>query len=48
MVLAEHTAGQVSEGTHELLTKAPELAAVLGGVTEVALLGPSRPRRPAR
>ncbi len=40
MVLAEHTAGQVSEGTHELLTKAAELAAVLGGATEVALLGP--------
>ena len=40
MVLAEHTAGQVSEGTHELLAKAAELAAVLGGATEVALLGP--------
>jgi electron transfer flavoprotein alpha subunit len=40
MVLAEHTAGQVSEGTHELIGKAAELAAVLGGATEVALLGP--------
>jgi electron transfer flavoprotein alpha subunit len=39
MVLAEHTGGQVSDGTHELIGKAHELASVLGGLTEVALLG---------
>jgi electron transfer flavoprotein alpha subunit len=39
MVLAEHTGGQVSDGTHELIAKAHELASVLGGLTEVALLG---------
>ncbi len=39
MVLAEHTGGQVCEGTHELIGKAHELASVLGGLTEVALLG---------
>jgi len=39
MVLAEHTGTQVSEGTHELIGKARELASALGGVTEVALLG---------
>jgi electron transfer flavoprotein alpha subunit len=42
MVLAEHTATQVSEGTHELIAKARQLAAALGGVTEVVLLGPRR------
>ncbi len=41
MVLAEHTGGQVSEGTYELMGKARELAAELGGVTEVVLLGPA-------
>ena len=40
MVLAEHTGLQVSEGTYELIGKARELASALGGVTEVALLGP--------
>ena len=39
MVLAEHTGGQVSDGTHELIGKAHELASALGGLTEVALLG---------
>ena len=41
MVLAEHTAMQVSDSTLELIGKAQELAAALGGETEVALLGPS-------
>ena len=40
MVLAEHTGKEISEGTYELLGKAAELAASLGGVAEVALLGP--------
>ncbi len=40
MVLAEHTGLEVSEGTYELIGKARELASRLGGVTEVALLGP--------
>ena len=40
MVLAEHTGKQISEGTHELLGKARELAAALGGKAEVALFGP--------
>jgi electron transfer flavoprotein alpha subunit len=40
MVLAEHTAMQVSEGTYELIGEARELASALGGVTEVVLLGP--------
>ncbi len=40
MVLAEHTGKQVSEGTYELLGKARELAAALGGQAEVVLLGP--------
>lgn len=40
MVLAEHTGKQISESTYELLGKARELAAALGGVAEVALLGP--------
>jgi electron transfer flavoprotein alpha subunit len=40
MVLAEHTARQVSEGTYELIGKARELATALGGLTEVVLLGP--------
>ena len=40
MVLAEHTDGHVSEGTKELIVKARELASALGGLTEVALLGP--------
>jgi electron transfer flavoprotein alpha subunit len=40
MVLAEHTGLKVSEGTYELIGKARELASALGGVTEVALLGP--------
>ena len=40
MVLAEHTGMQVSEGTYELVGKARELASALGGMTEVALLGP--------
>ena len=39
MVLAEHTDGQISEGTHELIGQARELAGALGGATEVALLG---------
>lgn len=39
MVLAEHTDGQVSDGTYELIGLAREMAAALGGVTEVALLG---------
>ena len=41
MVLAEHTGKQISEGTYELLGKARELAAALGGKAEVALFGPS-------
>lgn len=40
MVLAEHTGKEISESTYELLGKAAELAASLGGVAEVALLGP--------
>lgn len=40
MVLAEHTGKQISEGTYELLGKARELAAGLGGHAEVALFGP--------
>ncbi len=40
MVLAEHTGKQISEATYELLGKAHELASALGGVAEVALLGP--------
>jgi electron transfer flavoprotein alpha subunit len=40
MVLAEHTGKQISESTYELLGKARELAGALGGVVEVALLGP--------
>lgn len=40
MVLAEHTGKQISDSTYELLGKAGELASALGGVTEVALLGP--------
>jgi electron transfer flavoprotein alpha subunit len=40
MVLAEHTGKQISESTYELLGKARELAGALGGVAEVALLGP--------
>lgn len=39
MVLAEHTGGQVSEETHELIRQAHELALALGGLTEVALFG---------
>jgi electron transfer flavoprotein alpha subunit len=39
MVLAEHTDGQVSDGTYELIDQARQLASALGGVTEVALLG---------
>jgi electron transfer flavoprotein alpha subunit len=39
MVLAEHTDGHVSDGTYELIGQARALAAALGGVTEVALLG---------
>ena len=40
MVLAEHTGGQVSEGTYELIGIAHELASELGGVTEVVLQAP--------
>jgi electron transfer flavoprotein alpha subunit len=40
MVLAEHTGKQISDSTYELLGKAHELAAALGGAVEVALLGP--------
>lgn len=40
MVLAEHTGKQISDSTYELLGKARELASALGGVAEVALLGP--------
>ena len=40
MVLAEHTGKQISEGSYELLGKARELAAALGGKVEVALFGP--------
>ncbi len=40
MVLAEHTGKQISEGSYELLGKARELAAALGGQVEVALFGP--------
>src|SRR6266568_1626886 len=40
MVLTEHTGKQISEATYELLGKAHELASALGGVAEVALLGP--------
>jgi electron transfer flavoprotein alpha subunit len=40
MVLAEHTDGRVSDGTYELIGHARQLASALGGVTEVALLGP--------
>jgi electron transfer flavoprotein alpha subunit len=39
MVLAEHTDGQISDGTYELIGQARELAGALGGATEVALLG---------
>jgi electron transfer flavoprotein alpha subunit len=39
MVLAEHTGGQVSEETQELIRHAHELASALGGLTEVALFG---------
>ena len=39
MVLAEHTGSEISEGTHELIGKARELASALGVLTEVALLG---------
>ena len=41
MVLAAHTGKQISEGTYELLGKARELAAALGGKAEVAVFGPS-------
>ena len=41
MVLAEHTAMQVSDATLELIGKAREMAAALGGETEVVLLGPA-------
>lgn len=40
LVLAEHTGKQISEGSYELLGKARELAAALGGQAEVAVLGP--------
>jgi electron transfer flavoprotein alpha subunit len=40
MVLAEHAALQISDGTHELIGKARQLAAALGGAVEVVLLGP--------
>jgi electron transfer flavoprotein alpha subunit len=40
MVLAEHDGKQISDGTYELLGAARDLAAVLGGQTEVALFGP--------
>lgn len=40
MVLAEHSGKQISEGTLELLAKAREIAGLLGGEAEVALLGP--------
>jgi electron transfer flavoprotein alpha subunit len=40
MVLAEHSGQHVSEGTLELIAKARELATALGGLVEVALLGP--------
>jgi len=40
LVLAEHTGKQISEGTYELIGAARPLAAALGGVVEVALLGP--------
>jgi electron transfer flavoprotein alpha subunit len=42
MVLAEHAGMEVTEGTHELIGKARQLASVLGGVAEVALIGPRR------
>ena len=41
MVLAEHTDGQISEGTYELIGQARQLAGALGGATEVVLLGRS-------
>jgi electron transfer flavoprotein alpha subunit len=40
LVLAEHAGKQISEETYELLGKARELAESMGGVAEVALLGP--------
>jgi electron transfer flavoprotein alpha subunit len=40
MVLAEHDGKQISDGTYELLGAARDLAAALGGQTEVALFGP--------
>ena len=40
LVLAEHEDKQISDATFELLGAARELAAALGGATEVALLGP--------
>jgi electron transfer flavoprotein alpha subunit len=41
MVLAEHTGNQVADGAQELIGKARELAAGLGGLTEVVLFGPA-------
>jgi electron transfer flavoprotein alpha subunit len=41
LVLAEHTDGQIAELTYELLGKARQLAAALGGRAEVALFGPA-------
>jgi electron transfer flavoprotein alpha subunit len=41
LVLAEHTGGQISEVTYELLGKAKELAAAWGGKAEVAVFGPA-------
>jgi len=40
MVLAEHAAMQVSDGTLELIGEARRLSEALGGRTEVAVLGP--------
>lgn len=40
LVLAEHDGKQISDGTYELLGAARDLAAALGGQSEVALFGP--------
>ncbi len=39
LVLADHLRGQLSDPTHELVTKAKELAGITGGQVVVALLG---------
>ncbi|HVB46406.1 MAG TPA: electron transfer flavoprotein subunit alpha/FixB family protein [Streptosporangiaceae bacterium] len=41
LVLAEHSGGQLSDSTYELLGKARELARSTGGKAEVAVFGPA-------